>query len=195
MSKYEAVLFDFDGVIANTMPELTRLGRFTLQVYFDIPRFTALQAYRDTCGRPFSGQLQEIFPDHPRNPTAAEYFEERKDKLMLEAKPFDDVLSIFDDLRKLNIKTAICSSTRRTLIHEFLEKYNLNCDWEGSIEHGPKYQQIKSAGQLFDLDPNKMLFLGDSKHDGVVAEDAGVDFLEVTFDRKTIAGLIEYHVN
>lgn len=187
------VVFDFDGVVANTMPALTRLGRLTIQIHFDAHRHTAQLMYQKTCGLPFIQQLQELFgKDDPRISAAADYFESCKVELMPGASEFSDIYPLITYLRKHTpAKIGLCSSTRGELIKDFLARKGilLAFDFVNCIENGPKSEQLKQFSRKMEIPSKDILFLGDSDKDAEFAAAASVQFRRVLPDRKTIAEL------
>lgn len=185
----KAVVLDFDGVVADTMPALTRLGAFVIRLHFDCPRYTALELYKSTCGLPFNEQLQECFPRADVR-YAAEYFEYRKELLMQDAFPFSDISLLLLRLRATNTPVALSSSTRYSIINAFLLRHRIHFDRVGTIEQGSKLLQLRASAVAFGLCPEQLVFLGDSDRDATFAAAAGVEFRRVTPEREAIKALI-----
>lgn len=193
----KAVAFDFDGVVADTMPMLSRLGRGVIQMYYDAPRHAASDLYWKTVGLPFIDQLEECFgANDSRNATAAEYFESRKKGLMAEAQPFPDIQRLLLGLAAKGIRTALCSSTRSSLIEDFCKKNKLPFIWLGGIEHGKKHTQLLKFIRICGLSSEQILFLGDSiDRDASFADKAGVPFAHVDRERRIIVELLEKYAS
>ncbi|GAH91182.1 unnamed protein product, partial [marine sediment metagenome] len=76
--KIKAVIFDFDGTIANTMPFLTELAIKVITENYNISKDKAKTRYIETIGMDFASQLETIFPGNPANQQVSTIFEERK---------------------------------------------------------------------------------------------------------------------
>ena len=185
----KAVLLDFDGVVADTMPMLTRLGTFVISAYFDCPRHSAMEIYKSTCGLPFIEQLRESFPQGSCDIPAA-YFEGRKTELMSATQPFPDIPPLLRKLRSAGLKVGLASSTRRAVIETFLLKHKLHFDWVGSIEEGSKSIQLRVSAGAFGMPLTDITFLGDSERDEAFAANARVAFRRVTPKRDAIQFLM-----
>ncbi|KKM15154.1 hypothetical protein LCGC14_1698970, partial [marine sediment metagenome] len=86
-----AVVLDFDGTLADTMPQLTELGVDVLTKHYGLPLDKARDYFLETVGEPFHQQLQALFHGDSRNHTAGEEFRTRKREIFDDARPFDDV--------------------------------------------------------------------------------------------------------
>lgn len=179
-----AVAFDFDGVVADTMPALTRLAvkLFMERFSVDTPK-AARSLYLSTTGLPFYTQLQELFPQRLASYRrgVASVFELEKEKLIQRARPFEDIAGALMSLHTRGVLVALCSSTRGAIIAKFLEgglarRLRIKFDWVGSIERGSKLVQLRKVMQRWDLRPDQLLFVGDSANDARFAWRVGVWF-------------------
>ena len=72
------LLCDLDGTLIDSMPTLADLATEVIEDRYGTPRILARELYLATCGLPFVKQLEEIFPEDPRNAEASADFEARK---------------------------------------------------------------------------------------------------------------------
>src|ERR1051325_1960870 len=77
----KVLLCDLDGTLIDSMPALADLATEVIEARYGTPRVLARELYLATCGLPFVKQLEEIFPDDPRNAAASAAFEGRKPAL------------------------------------------------------------------------------------------------------------------
>jgi len=112
----KAIIFDFDGTLANTMPFLTKLAVKLITANYSISKEEAKRRYLETTGVDFAGQLESIFPNHPDNQKMAADFEERKLGGIFDHPVFPNVIPTLKYFRSKNIKTFICSSTKQEII-------------------------------------------------------------------------------
>ncbi|MCK5259388.1 MAG: CDP-alcohol phosphatidyltransferase family protein, partial [Thermoplasmatales archaeon] len=78
INRTEAIIFDFDGTVADTMPFLTELAVKLITENYDISKEEAKRRYLETTGVDFASQLESIFSNHPNNQRVASDFEKRK---------------------------------------------------------------------------------------------------------------------
>ena len=68
----KAVIFDFDGTLADSMPFLAEIGVEVMMRYYGITKDEAAERYKSTTGLPFEHQIKLNFPDQKVNNEAIE---------------------------------------------------------------------------------------------------------------------------
>ncbi|MGH9290665.1 MAG: HAD family hydrolase, partial [Acidimicrobiales bacterium] len=125
----EAVVFDLDGTVADTMPFLTDMAIELLGRYGMTPG-EARSRYLDTIGIDFAGQLEEIFAGHPLNGEVAAEFETRKRAGLLRCRVFADVPDTLALLSQAGIRRFLCSSTTLELVAAYLDEHGLDAAFD-----------------------------------------------------------------
>ena len=185
----EAVIFDFDGTLADTMPFLTELAVELITEQYGMATSLARERYLETSGLTFASQLQEIFPRHPRNTTVAAAFEVRKAAGIYGQPLFADTIPVLRYLRHQGVKTFVCSSTRHEIITEYTSRVQLAV-WVESVS-GYRIGQDKSAQIDATLTrqwlaPESVLFVGDSWKDYELAQEKNMRFIRICRDSVTL---------
>ena len=181
----EAVIFDFDGTLADTMPFLTELAVELITGQYRMATSLVRERYLETSGLTFASQLQEIFPGNPRNTAVAAAFEERKAAGIHGQPLFADTMPVLRYLRHQGVKTSVCSSTRHEIIIEYTSRVQLDA-WVESVS-GYRMGQDKSAQidatlTRQRLAPESVLFVGDSCKDYVLARGKNMKFIRICRD-------------
>ena len=181
----EAVIFDFDGTLADTMPFLTELAVELITEQYGMATSLARERYLETSGLTFASQLQEIFPRHPQNTIVAAAFELRKAAGIYSQPLFADTIPVLRYLRHQGVKTSVCSSTRHEIITEYTSRVQL-AGWVESVS-GYRIGQDKSAQidatlTRQRLAPESVLFVGDSWKDYVLAQEKNMRFIRICRD-------------
>lgn len=183
-----AVIFDFDGTVADTMPFLTDLATRLLVENYDISKDKAGRRYLETTGLDFASQIELIFPNHPKNKEVASVFESRKTEGILKRPIFPEVVPALKYFKTRKIRRFICSSTRQEMITEYCKLKNI----EGLVDECfglkpdfEKGKQIEYILRHHGLQPDEVLFVGDSLRDSDFARDQNIQFVGITglFDR------------
>ncbi len=180
--KLKAVIFDFDGTIADTMPFLSDLAVGLMTATYEISEKDATSRYRETTGMDFGTQIEQMFPGHPGNWKVVSAFEERKRERFLEHPVFSEVVPILEQFRSRHVRRFICSSTKDSIVTEYTRKTELDGLFDGCYGYRAgfsKNQQIDFILQRYGLTPDEVLFVGDSLLDHEFVRDNGVTFIGI----------------
>jgi 1L-myo-inositol 1-phosphate cytidylyltransferase / CDP-L-myo-inositol myo-inositolphosphotransferase len=177
-----AVVFDFDGTLADTMGALSKAAVGLVREAYEMSTEVAYDAYRNTIGMDFATQLEEIAPGNPRNTELARRFEAVKVDLLRRSEPFADALALLGELNRLGIGVFVCSSTRQELVDRFCARTGITDLAEGV--HGltdsrTKRDQLEQIMRVTGLPPGQLLFVGDSLYDARIARRLGIGFIGV----------------
>jgi phosphoglycolate phosphatase len=177
------VIFDFDGTIANTMPFLTELGVKLMTENYNISKSEAEKRYLETTGLDFASQLELIFPDYPNNQEVANTFESKKLEGIFANPIFPEVIPTLKYFSNKKIKTFICSSTKQEIITKYAQLNRIDKQVDGLFgkksDFG-KSEQIDFVIQHHKLQPNEVLFVGDSLKDYDFAKDKKIKFIGIS---------------
>lgn len=173
------VIFDFDGTIVDSMSFLVEVAAGLLSSRYGMDPDRARQAYIDTTGLPFVKQMEIIAPGDSRNRETVAAFEARKRESLLDFSLFPDAPGAVRRIRQSGIKACVSSGNYEELIAEVLEVRGLEFDlvmgfrpgFEKGIDH------FRFAMGTFGATADQVLFVGDSKKDGLAARSAGVRFI------------------
>ena len=180
--KIEAVIFDFDGTVADTMPFLTELAVKLMTENYNISRDEAQKRYLESTGMDFASQIELIFPDHPSNHDVVSRFESMKEKDILAHSVFPEVVSAFKYFISKKIKIFVCSSTRREIVEECVKFHKIEDFLEGFFGYRAgfgKGEQIAFIIQNYKLNPKEVLFVGDSLKDIDFVKDKETAFIGI----------------
>jgi phosphoglycolate phosphatase-like HAD superfamily hydrolase/phosphatidylglycerophosphate synthase len=179
-TRTSAIVLDFDGTVADTMPTLTALATQLITKRYHIPTAVAQRRYRDTTGLDFASQLERLFPNHPANFVVSGQFEAAKRDEILQRPVFPEVLSALGFFRTRGIQVFLCSSTPPDLVAAYVERHGLADHLDATAGFRPGYSkeaQIAGLLEAHDIPPEEAVFIGDSLSDGAFARAAGVRFV------------------
>ena len=186
-----AVVFDFDGTVADTMPFLSDLAVTLLTQHYGVSPQEARRRYRETSGIDFASQMAEMFPGHPANGEVIATFERRKRAAIVAQPPFPDTIRTLRALGQRGIQRFIVSSSPPETVAAYTKRHGLDV-WvdgcSGFAADRDKVGQLQSILQERDLHPDEVLFVGDSLRDHDVASALGVRFAGVHggFDARSV---------
>ncbi len=177
--RYDVILYDFDGTLADTVPMIVKSFRIAYREVLGREEDEAFLL--STIGLP----LQEAF--RRETPDAAEklliaYKAANAALLETEVKIFDGITDGLSILRDMGVRQAVVTSKRRepalfTMKQFALEPYfELLIAREDTDSHKPNPEPIFAAAErLGQKDLSRVLYVGDSVHDLRCANNAGVD--------------------
>ena len=178
----KAVIFDFDGTIADTMPFLTRIAVKLITEKYGLSKGEAKHRYLETTGVDFATQIEIIFPNNPKNHEVVNAFEAKKLEGVFELPLFPDVVSTLTHLKKKSVKTFICSSTKLEIVRRYCKLKGIYTLVDGIFGYKAgfgKYDQISFILKNWRLEPTKVLFIGDSLKDCEFATRNRINFLGI----------------
>jgi phosphoglycolate phosphatase-like HAD superfamily hydrolase len=173
------LLCDLDGTLIDTMPVLADLATEVITGIYGLPRSLGRELYLATCGLPFVQQLEDIFPGDPRNTNASDVFEGRKPARCSIARMPEDTRQALSELRARGVRIAVSSNNGRENVETFTRlsgfPFDLVMGFGDGLAKGRPH--IELAERKFGVDRQKMLFVGDSLHDGEIANLAKIPFV------------------
>ena len=188
----KVLLCDLDGTLIDTMPTLADLATDVMAEIYGTPGILARELYVATCGLPFIKQLDSIFPGDARNQKASDLFEGRKPERCNQVRMSSDVHHALTQLKNRGVGIVVSSNNGVDNVATFARNadfaFDLTLGFGGGLAKGRPH--IERAEAQFGVDRSKMLFIGDSLHDGDVADREGIPFVGLagtfSFERFTL---------
>jgi phosphoglycolate phosphatase-like HAD superfamily hydrolase len=175
----KVLLCDLDGTLIDSMPALADLATDVLGEVYGTPGSLAREFYLATCGLPFIRQLDSIFPGDARNQGASDLFEGRKPARCNQIRMPADVVRTLADLKKRGVAIVVSSNNGVENVATFARNsgfaFDLVLGFGGGLAKGKPHIDLCEA--TFGVDRAEMLFVGDSLHDGEIAEREAIPFV------------------
>ena len=177
----KVLLCDLDGTLIDSMPTLADLATEVIEARYGTPRILARELYLATCGLPFVKQLEEIFPDDARNADASTEFEARKPARCNAIRMTTDTRRALERMREMGVRIAVSSNNGTENVTAFARdagfKFDLVLGYGGGLAKGRTH--LDATSREFGASRQEMLFVGDSLHDGEIAEREGIPFVGI----------------
>ncbi len=189
-----AVVFDFDGTLADSMPFLQRIGVEIMMKHFGISKEDATNRYVSTTGLPYEHQVKLNFPDDPRNEQAIKEFEQLKIERIFEQELFSDAISVVKGLKEKGLDIFVSSSTFQPTIEEYFEQREIKGLFKDIMGYRPGFEKgvhhFNHIHDKFNISFYDMVFVGDSLKDFErtrgICDFIGVEGLFTTEDFRSI---------
>lgn len=184
----KVVLCDLDGTLIDTMPILAEIATEVMADVYGTPAVLARELYLATCGLPFIRQLDVIFPTDPRNQAASDAFEARKPARCGGARMSRGTRAALDSLKEMGVRLVVSSNNGADnvatfrIVNDF--EFDMVLGYGDGLAKGQPH--MDACARAFGVGRKETLFVGDSLHDGEIAEAEGVPFVGVagTFTRE-----------
>lgn len=190
MKSYDLIVFDKDGTLLDTSSGIYFSNKSTLaQMGYPTPPLEILKGimgppleycFEDVCGIP-----------HDRLDEAIEiYMSFYKSEGIYMMEHYPGMIDTLKKLRADGYKTAVATLKEHTFVEKILDKMDLlsyiDAYYGSSHEDGglrsTKALLIRKCMETCGVtDPSRVLMIGDSLYDAEGAQEAGVDFLAVTY--------------
>ena len=178
MKKIQAVFFDFDGVLIDSLPVMKKAWEFTREKYNLEPDFKEFAKY---IGIPFNAILKNLGIDNKKYALIHKSYSEvaRKNLNLIHLNPY--VKNIIDWLKKNKIKIAIVTSKDFVRTKELIEFFNIKTDLivtpESTLKGKPYPEPLLFAAKNLSLSIEESLFIGDMFSDMKAAQSANCKYL------------------
>lgn len=200
MKKYKAVIFDFDGTLANTYEGIFNSYKYTAQ------KMKLAEPTYELVDRAIGSSPVEVFEtkfglDKDKSIEATKVYRERYSKNgILEVELYDGMNELLEFLKSNNYYTGIATLKLEEFAIKMtknLQIYELFDDIRGadSKDKLNKALILKKVLEILNIEPSEAILVGDSLYDANGAKEIGVDFVAVTygFGFKTIEDAKSYN--
>ncbi|MBN1775151.1 MAG: HAD-IA family hydrolase [Clostridiales bacterium] len=177
--KYDAVLYDFDGTLVDTIPLIVKCFHIAFEEVLGERKDE--KEILSTIGLPLWTAFRDYDEDTQKKLHDA-YLRANELYLPTDVRIFPGIQEGLDVVARKGVLQGVVTSKRRepaifTMKQFGLEKYfSVVVSREDTIEHKPAPAPLYLAAEQLGLeDMTRILFVGDSIHDLICAENAGVD--------------------
>jgi len=169
----DTILFDLDGCIVDTLPMWLKSFQQTFKKFHI--SITDAELLKIGFHRIYDHKLHIQSREEFINEVYGFYT-----KNFLDSPLHQNALSTLKKLKRNNFKTALVTSSRRSVVDIFLEKqrvsqyFDYTLAWEDTKANKPDPEPLLKAIQLLKSDPERSIMIGDSDTDISAARAAHV---------------------
>lgn len=195
----EAVVFDLDGTLLDTLGDLTDAVNLALEKYA-LPQRT-LEEVRRFVGnglRNLMTQAVEGGEAHPRFEEIFAFFKEYyQNNCNHKTAPYEGVMELMKELKKRGIKMAIVSNKIDAGVKELHQKFFAEYIQEAlgerdGIRRKPAPDSLYEVIRALNVEKENVIYVGDSDVDIKTAENADVRCISVCWGFRDAAFLMEH---
>ena len=184
--KYKLVIFDLDGTLADTSSGILNSIRY-VQKKMNLPEISLEKMYTHI-GPPMTESYNRNFGligetlQHAVN-FHKEYAMKQGYK---EIKLYDGIVELLDNIRKLGSKTAVATLKAHSTTLKIFEYLDIKDKFDiikgvDAVNPKTKAQLLEDCLKEAKSKKHNTVLIGDSKYDTIGAEQAGIDFIGVSY--------------
>ena len=186
--KYDAVLYDMDGTVLNTLGDLTDSVNYALS-RLSLPTVRAQQV-ASFLGNGARRLIDRACPEGTDPETIDKAFEIYtpwyNDHCSIKTAPYEGILELMEKLRAMGIKQAVVSNKPDIAVRPLAERYfpgllELAVGDRVGFRRKPAPDTVLAAAEKMNIPVEKCVYVGDSEVDIETAENAGMDGIAVTW--------------
>lgn len=196
---YQAILFDMDGTLLNTVADLTDAVNHTMEL-FQLPLRTQQEVVAAT-GNGARRLVADCLAEGENTPRFEEIFAEYKSYYhahsCIKTAPYAGLVDLLDHLRHAGCKVAIVSNKPDEATRELAQKFFPGVPAFGQrmgIPHKPAPDMVYHALSALGVEKEKAVYIGDSEVDAATARNADVAHIGVSWGFRSRQWLIEHGV-
>lgn len=188
--KYEAVLFDMDGTLLDTLEDL-RDGVNVVLERRGYPQHT-LEEIREYVGNGAAVLIRRALPEGTAEAEVSEVLAEYKEWYRIhyctKTHPYPGVEEVLEKLAAAGVKMAVVSNKPDAVTKELAKKFFSGLPAFGQrddVPRKPEPQMVWNALEVLGVDRERACYVGDSEVDVATAKNAGLPARIVSWGFRT----------
>jgi phosphoglycolate phosphatase len=188
MTQIYTILFDLDGAIIHTAPDLMNAHNHVMKKFGHEPK--KLSDVKKLAGQGAWRMMQrslkiEITDEDLKKEMTKEFIDYYSKNIANDSQPFDGLFDFLDWAKSKNISMAVCTNKLERLAVDLLKKLNLFNYFEyvaGADTfnfHKPDPRHLTDVVEILGGDLKRTIMVGDSETDEMAAHRAKIPFVLV----------------
>ncbi len=196
--KYQAVLFDMDGTVLDTLDDLCDSINHSL-AEFSLPQVSRKHV-RQCLGNGAAFLVSHSIPAGSSPELEADVLAFYKPwydaHCLIKTAPYEGILPMMQSLKEQGLRLAIISNKPNRAVQELSDAFfpgllELSVGESPSVRRKPAPDTVLTAASQIGLSVDQCVYVGDSEVDLQTARNAGMDCISVTWGFRDEAQLIE----
>lgn len=182
MSSLSAIFFDLDGTLVDSSIGIHNGFTYTFE-QLEVPSPDA-KTICGFMGPPLETSFASCLPTEQIELAIQLYRSYYKEKGVYEAQLFPNIKSILSELSK-DYPLYITTTKNTSIAENMVRNFGIDHFFDGIYGSSPqalhKADVIRQALQTHNLDPDRVVIIGDTKYDMIGAQETGIKKLAVTW--------------
>lgn len=196
--KYQAIIFDLDGTLLNTIGDLADSVNEALRT-FGFPILSEAEVQQrvgNGIQKLVARSLPENTPDTMRDACFAAFGAAYEERMMVRTRPYKGIVHLLHELQKRQVRVGVLSNKYDAAAKTLVSYYfgDLCQHTIGEIQGVPRKPDPTLAFQLMEelqADPSNTLYVGDSDTDMLTAKNAGLVAVGVSWGFRDESVLVQ----
>ena len=198
MHMYQAVIFDMDGTILDTLDDLTHSTNYILNKYHYPLR--SRDEVRQFVGNGIYRLVERAVPEGTSLQQIDQLFDEFKEHYQLHChentRPYEGILELIKELKEADIKVAVVSNKAHEAVVSLSEEYfeglfDASIGEREGIRRKPSPDSINEVLNKLNIDREYAIYVGDSEVDIETAKNANMECICVSWGFRDYEQLID----
>ncbi|MEJ2052378.1 MAG: HAD family hydrolase [Calditrichaceae bacterium] len=183
MPGFKGVIFDLDGTLVNSLEDIADSMNTVLQK-FNFPVHD-VQTYKQFVGHGIRNLIIKALPEAERNEASIEkcqnlMLDTYRTNCLNKTRPYDGITELLDILTSRNLKLAVFSNKTdeftKKVVQALLPKWRFEAviGLSNEAHKKPNPSIALQISRMFDLNPDEIIYAGDSAVDMQTANNAGM---------------------
>ncbi len=186
MSQNYTILFDLDGTLVDTAPDLMAAHNHVMKKFGQKEK--KLSDVKSLAGKGAWVMMQRSFKEQIKDEKTKklmvdEFINFYSKNINKESKPIKGIFEFLEWAKSMKISMGVCTNKRESLAIDLLKKLNMYKYFEyvagaDTFEFNkPDPRHLTNIVEIIDGDLAKTVLVGDSEVDAMTAKNAGVPFI------------------
>ena len=191
-NRFDAVVFDLDGTLIDSEPDLRHALNLTLtQAGRDsLTRDQVIKMIGDGIPKLVErGFLATVGPQNERLEDAVAFFSEKYEGTAAElSEMFPGAAHVLYKLKNMGLKLGICTNKPEKPAYKILNTFDISKHIDAVIGgdtfpgiRKPDSRHLSAVLKCLNVSPNYAVMVGDNHNDASAAQELGIPFIVVTF--------------
>lgn len=198
MAKKKLIIFDLDGTLINTVPDLNNAVNFAMRK-FNFPERTILQTTNDI-GNGVAILIARSIPNGMENPAYSKclatfrqfYREHYFDKSL----PYSSMSEVLGELKNRGYQLAVVSNkfdegAKKLILHFFPNTFSLIQGEKMPLRTKPSPDMVEFVLSSLNIKKEDAIYVGDTEVDYQTASNSGIDCVLVSYGYRNKDQLLE----
>ncbi|MCH5197799.1 MAG: HAD-IA family hydrolase [Oscillospiraceae bacterium] len=189
--KYKLIIFDMDGTILNTLPDLSASLNHALKKN-GLPE-RSLSEVRSFVGNGIRKLIERGVPEGTNKELTdkvySDFSEHYEQNCANATAPYDGITEVITEIRNRGMKTAVVSNKIDSAVKQLAEEYfgslfDMCVGESDKIKKKPAPDEVEAVLRELNIKKEEALFVGDSEVDIETSKNAGLPIISVTWGFK-----------